>query len=119
MNSKSSYTILNYPEEGQKYGKYTGKTPGAVASKIFKKLMKDYNFLDNVDGKKYLVFEFQNMDTGKIYEYIGTPIKLENPMTVNIHNQNISVTHRAIVVKYDDKMKEIFTPELKTIKSIT
>ena len=40
-------------------------------------------------------------------------------MTVNIHNQNISVTHRSIVVKYDDKMKEIFTPELKTIKSIT
>ena len=119
MNSKSSYTILNFPEEGQKYGNYNGKTPGSVATKIFNKLMKHYNFLDNMDGKKYLVFEFQNVDTGKIYEYIGTPIKLENPMTVNIHNKNISVTHRSIVVRYDDKMKEIFIPEFKTIKSIT
>jgi hypothetical protein len=119
MTVKYNYTILNFPEEGQKYGKYIGKTPGIVANKIFNKLIKHYNFLDNMDGKKYLVFEFENIDTGKKYEYIGTPIKLQNPMTVNIHNENISVTHRSIVVKYDDIMKQIFSDELKTIKSIT
>ena len=119
MSKTYNYTILDYPNEGQKYGKYMGKSPGIVANKIFNKLMKLYNFNDNVDGKKYLVFEFQNIDTGKIYEYIGTPIILQNPMSVNIHNQNISITHRSIVVKYDDIMKEIFSPELKTIKSIT
>lgn len=119
MSKVNNYTILNYPNEGQKYGKYTGKSPGIVANKIFNKLMKFYKFSDNLDGKKYLVFEFQNMDTGKIYEYIGTPIMLQNPMSVNIHNQNISITHRSIVVKYDDIMKEIFSDELKTIKSIT
>jgi|688.fasta_scaffold329398_2 hypothetical protein len=116
MSKKYNYTILNYPKEGDKYGKYSGKTPGIVANKIFNKLMKYYNFIDNMDGKKYLVFEFENMDTGKIYEYIGTPIKLQNPMTVNIHNKNISVDHRSIVVKYDNIMKEIFTSELKSIK---
>jgi hypothetical protein len=119
MSKIYNYTILNYPNEGQKYGKYTGKSPGIVANKIFNKLMKLYKFNDNIDGKKYLVFEFQNIDNGKIYEYIGTPIILQNPMSVNIHNQNISITHRSIVVKYDDIMKEIFSPELKTIKSIT
>ncbi len=116
MSKIYNYTLLNFPEEGQKYGKYTGKSPGTVANKIFNKLMKYYKFNDNIDGKKYLVFEFQNIDTGKIYEYIGTPIILQNPMSVNIHNQNISVTHRSIVVKYDDIMKEIFSPELKSIK---
>lgn len=116
MTAKYNYTILDFPEEGQKYGKYTGKTPGIVANKIFNKLMKHYNFLDNMDGKKYLVFEFQNTDTGKIYEYIGTPIILKNPLSVNIHNQNISITHRSIVVKYDDKMKDIFSPKLIPVK---
>jgi hypothetical protein len=119
MSKINNYTILNYPEEGKKYGSYTGKSPGIVANKIFNKLMKLYKFTDNIDGKKYLVFEFENINTGKVYEYIGTPIILQNPMSVNIHNHNISVTHRSIVVKYDDTMKEIFSTELKTIKSIT
>jgi len=119
MTEKDNYVLLNFPEEGQKYGRYTGKSPGIVANKIFNKLMKHYNFTDNMDGKKYLVFEFQNTHTGKIYEYIGTPIILQNPMTINIHNHNISVTHRSIVVQYDKTMKEIFSSELETIKSIT
>jgi hypothetical protein len=115
---KYNYRLLDFPEEGQKYGNYTGKSPGVVANKIFNKLMKYYKFDNNLDGKKYLVFEFQNIDTGKKYEYIGTPIILDSPMSVNIHNQNISITHRSIVVKYDNIMKEIFSPELKNIKSI-
>jgi hypothetical protein len=115
---KYNYRLLDFPEEGQKYGNYTGKSPGIVANKIFNKLMKYYKFDNNLDGKKYLVFEFQNIDTGKKYEYIGTPIILDSPMSVNIHNQNISITHRSIVVKYDNIMKEIFSPELKNIKSI-
>ena len=119
MSKINNYTILNYPEEGQKYGSYTGKSPGIVANKIFNKLMKLYKFTDNMDGKKYLVFEFENIDTGKIYEYIGTPIILQNPMSVNIHDKNISITHRSIVVKYDDIMKKIFSEDLKTIKSIS
>jgi hypothetical protein len=119
MTEKHTYVLLNFPDEGQKYGKYTGKSPGIVANKIFNKLMKNYNFTDNIDGKKYLVFEFQNTNTGKIHEYIGTPIILQNPMSVNIHNHNISITHRSIVVQYDKTMKEIFSPVLKTIKSIT
>jgi hypothetical protein len=116
---KYNYRLLDFPEEGQKYGNYTGKSPGVVANKIFNKLMKYYKFTDNLDGKKYLVFEFQNIETGKKYEYIGTPIILDSPMSVNIHNQNISITHRSIVVKYDNIMKEIFSPELENIKSIS
>jgi hypothetical protein len=118
MIEKNIYILLNFPKEGEKYGKYSGKSPGIVANKIFNKLMKHYNFTDNVDGKKYLVFEFQNTNNGKIYEYIGTPIILQNPVSINIHNKNINITHRSIVVKYDKTMKEIFSPELKTIKSI-
>ena len=116
---KYNYTLLNFPEDGQKYGKYTGNSPGVIANKIFNKLMKYYNFIDNLDGKKYLVFEFQNTDTGKKYEYIGTPIILDSPISINIHNQNISITHRSIVVKYDSIMKGIFSSELQTIKSQT
>ena len=119
MTEIHNYTLLNFPEDGKKYGKYTGKSPGVVANKIFNKLMKFYNFMDNIDGKKYLVFEFQNINTGKKYEYIGTPIILQNPMSINIHNQNISITHRSIVVQYDKIMKSIFSQEMKTIKSIT
>jgi len=115
---KYNFILLDFPENGQKYGNYTGKSPGVVANKIFNKLMKYYKFTNNLDGKKYLVFEFQNIETGKKYEYIGTPIILDSPMSINIHNQNISINHRSIVVKYDSIMKEIFSSELKNIKSI-
>lgn len=119
MTEIQNYILIDFPEDGQTYGKYTGKSPGVVANKIFNKLMKYYKFNDNMDGKKYLVFKFQNTDTGKKYEYIGTPIILQKPMSINIHNHNISFTHRSIVVPFDKIMKEIFSSKLETIKSIT
>jgi len=106
---KNEYKIVDFPLLSRKY---IGESPGQVANKIFNKLIKHYNFYDNLDGKKYLVFYIENLNTKKKYGYIGTPILLQTPLNVSLNNKTFKILHRSIVVKYDNDMKNIFSPEL-------
>ena len=78
METKKRFTLIDYPEKGKKTGSYSGKSPSVVANKIFNKLAKKLNFIDNLGGTKYLVFYIQDIDSRKIYPYIGTIVVLEN-----------------------------------------
>ena len=106
---KNEYKIVDFPPLSRKY---IGESPGQVANKIFNKLMKYYNFYDNLDGKKYLVFYIENLSTNKKYGYIGTPILLQTPINVKLNNKSFNISHRSIVVKYDKYMRDIFSSEL-------
>lgn len=105
---KRRFTLIDYPEKGKDSGLYTGKSPASVASKIFTKLSKSLNFYDNLDGTKYLVFYVRDLDSKKIYSFIGTVIILKNPVEINYSKKNIKLTHRNIVAKYDNNMREVF-----------
>lgn len=105
---KRTFTILDFPEKGKNSGKYTGKSPSQVANKVFNKLAKHFNFYNNEGGTKYLVFYLKDINNGKIYPYIGTPIVLHNPIEVNYKNNTLKITHRNIVAKYDKEMKSVF-----------
>ena len=113
MSDKRKFTILDYPQKGTTSGTYTGKSPAVVANKVFTKLSKKLSFYDNLDGTKYLVFYIQDLDTKKIYPYIGTVIVLENPIEVNYAEKNMKITHRNIVSKYDKNMKDVFKNNLE------
>ncbi len=105
---KRKFTILDFPQKGTNSGVYTGSTPANVANKVFNKLAKKMNFYDNLGGTKYLVFYIQDLDSKKVYPYIGTIIILQNPIELNYSNKNIKVNHRNIVAKYDKNMMEVF-----------
>jgi len=108
MNNTRKFTILDYPQNGQNKGSYSGKSPSVVANKVFNKLCKDLNFFDNEGGTKYLVFYLKDLESGKVYPFIGTPVILQNPIEIDYQNKQLTVTHRNVVAKYDKNMEEVF-----------
>lgn len=106
--NKRKFTVLDFPQKGVNSGVYSGSSPSTVASKIFNKLAKKLNFYDNEGGKKYLVFYMQDINSKKIYPYIGTVVILQKPIEINYSQKNIKINHRNIVAKYDNNMKEVF-----------
>ena len=106
--SKKRFCIVDYPVRGQNTGVYIGATKIVVANKIFNKLVKEFNYYDNELGTKYLVFYMMDLDTKKIDGYIGTIIVLDNPVVVEKNGNQIRITHRNVVTKYTNDIKEIF-----------
>ena len=106
---KRVFTIVDFPEEGKNTGKYTGKSPSQVAHKVFNKLCKHYNFYNSEGGTKYLVFYIQDINSKKVYPYIGTPVVLQKPIEVNYENNTLKINHRNIVTKYTKDMQETFS----------
>ena len=80
----------------------------ADSIKIFNKLVKEFNYYDNELGTKYLLFYMMDLDTKKIDGYIGTIIVLDNPLVVERNGNQIEITHRNIVTRYTEDMKDIF-----------
>ena len=105
---KRTFTLLDFPEKGNSKGSYSGSSPSTVATKVFNKLAKKLNFYDNLGGTKYLVFYIQDVNSRKIYPYIGTVIILKNAIELNYSKKNMKITHRNIVAKYDNNMREVF-----------
>jgi len=108
---KRYFTICDFPEKGKNTGKYSGENPAQVATKVFNKLAKHYNFYNNYGGTKYLVFNILDLGSRKVYSFIGTPVVLHEPIEVNLRNKTLKITHRNIVAKYDKDMQEVFKRE--------
>ena len=96
-NKLRNFTVLDYPEKGKTLGNYTGKKPSIAAYKAFHKLCEKFSFVDNSDGKFYLVFNLYDIDKKKIYPYIGTNILLNNEVEIKKGNRSFKVNNRAIV----------------------
>jgi hypothetical protein len=106
--SKKKFCIVDYPVRGQNTGLYIGASKIVVANKIFNKLVKEFNYYDNELGTKYLLFYMMDLDSKKIDGYIGTIIVLDNPIIVEKNGNQIEITHRNVVTRYTNDMKEIF-----------
>ena len=79
-NKKFDFSLIDFPIEGKKHGKYFAKYPYQAANKAFTFLCENYKFYDNLDGQKYLKFSLVNNQNQKIYTFIGTIIKLVKPI---------------------------------------
>jgi hypothetical protein len=83
MNNNNIYTIIDFPNENQTYGKFEGKTPKKAAEKALSFLInlinKNNSNEDDLLGK-FVVFVIKNKNTNKSYKYIGSRIKLKNPV---------------------------------------
>jgi len=106
------FTIVDYPNVGETYGKYTGKHPGDAADKVLTELAKKVN-LKNSNEKNFIFFTIRdislnknnksnnnksNNKNGKEYSYIGTrvelykPVKLDNGKIVRFRNNITRLT---------------------------
>jgi hypothetical protein len=105
-NKKEIYTILDFPEEGQTYGEFTGKIPKKAADNAFNLLMKFVDFEDNYHGK-FIVFHIKNIKTQKEYKYVGSRIKLKEPRVVYKNGQKTEYIYKNIIGKYNDQLDKI------------
>lgn len=109
-NTLRNFTVLDFPKKGKTFGKYTGNSPSIAAYKAFHKLCKKFSFVDNANGKFYLVFNLYDLDKKKIYPYIGTNVLLDHEVQIKKSNRSFKVNNRAIVSIFDSNMMKVFKP---------
>lgn len=99
------YVIVDY--DPQKIIK--AKEPYLAANKAFTYLSKKFNFIDNMNGQKYLKFSIKNKNTGRCYPMIGTRIKLAKPIYRKSRNgKEIRYQFDNIISRYTNDMNEVF-----------
>jgi len=103
MSKNDTYQIVDYPNKGEKYGSYKGRSPGQVAKKITGFLGKKEGLYNKNNGsKKFIVFTIINNRTKKEYKYTGTRIKLNKPIIITRKDGSIGeYNYKTIVAKYD------------------
>ncbi len=98
---KSNYTIMDFPKIGSNYGNFISAKPIQAANKAFRELLKSIN----IDEDEFIVFTLLNNDTNKTHKYIGTRIKLVNPIEVNYDdNTKKKYKYRYIISPYTGDM---------------
>lgn len=100
-NNKRYYTIVDFPEENQSYGNFSGTIPKKAANKVFSFLLKFINEdINNDFSGKFIVFVIKDISTNKLYKYIGTRIKLKNPVYKTKNNEPIIYKYKNVIGKY-------------------
>jgi hypothetical protein len=109
-NNIHYYSIVDFPEEQQLYGKFKGTTPKAAANKAFSSLIKfidiDKSNEDNFLGK-FIVFVIKNIETNEEYKYIGNRIKLENTVTIVKDGKEIKYNYKNVIGKYNKELDKL------------
>ena len=110
-NEVHYYTIVDFPEDNQNYGKFKANKPKIAANRAFSSLI---NFIDidnkkNEDGflGKFLVFVIKDLNTNEEYKYIGNRIKLKNPVKVVKDGKEIEYKYKNVIGKYKEDLDKI------------
>ena len=106
-NKLKTYTIVDFPEDNQTYGIFKENIPKKAANKALTSLLKFID-TDNINNKdsflgKFVVFVIKDTETNKMYKYIGTRIKLENP----VKNSNSEYKYKNVIGKYKKELDSI------------
>jgi hypothetical protein len=108
-NNTNTYTIVDFPENNQCYGKFKGTIPKKVASKAFSSLVQ---FMD-IDLEKeefqgiFIVFVIKKTKTGKMYKYIGNRVKLHNPIKISKNGVEVEYKYKNVIGKYRNELDKI------------
>ena len=105
-NNKKYYTIVDFPSQKQTYGKFSGTIPKNAASKAYSVLFKFMKQNDNLFGK-FIVFVIREIETNKEYKYIGSRIKLQNPVVVNKNGKEIIYNFKNVIGIFDQNLNKI------------
>ena len=102
---KKNFTIVDYPNNGNNYGKYSGINAKKAASKAFSALARILD-LKNTDIKNHLIFTIEDINTNKKYKFVGTRVELIEPTIVMYNNgAKVIFRYKNIISKYNDFVK--------------
>jgi hypothetical protein len=102
-----SFTIVDFPKKGETYGRYISKYPKNAAKKAFTKLSSMID-LKNSNRKKFLIFtikETTKNSNKNMYKYIGTRIKLYEPIIIEKNGKNIVYKYKNIITSHKNFIK--------------
>ncbi len=95
-----AYRIVDFPNPGDKFGRYQGKEPAKAAKKAFTKLAR-LSKLNN-SNQKFIVFVIEEIGgEKKQHKYMGQRVKLDKPKVVKIGDKEITYKYQNIVNVYD------------------
>ena len=106
-NNNISYEIVDFPNNSKSFGSYTGNSPKKAASKAFTFLSNIMGNKINSESGKFIVFVIRNIDTKKEYKYIGTVVKLENPVTKYIDGQEVIYKYKNVIGRYNKELDKL------------
>lgn len=99
-NQLKNYKIVDFNDNHQEYI-FSGKIPKDAAHKAFPYLLK---FIDNINGN-FLVFTIKKLNSQKEYTYIGTRIKLENPIYKTVNGIEVKYIYKDVLNKYNKELE--------------
>ncbi len=102
---KDVYTVVDFPNQHETFGRFTGTSPKRAATKAFTRLAK-ISKLNNTN-RQFIVFTILNLTNDKEYKYIGTRVKLVKPRVVNRGGKKIVYKYVNTVGKYKEVLNNI------------
>lgn len=106
-NTIKNFEIVDFPEVNKNFGNYKANTPKKAASLAFD-FLSNIIEQDIIDDDTFMVFIIRNKVTKKEYKYIGTRIKLENPVKKNINGEEIIFNYKNVIGKYNKALDDIY-----------
>jgi hypothetical protein len=109
-NNIQTYSIVDFPEDSNLYGNFRASSSKKAANEAFSDLLKFLDYDENNEDSflgKFLVFTLINKSTNKKYKYMGTRIKLKNPVSITKNNHNVTYKYKNVIGKYKKELDEI------------
>ncbi len=102
IKKEKVYELVDFPETGQSYGEYKGKTPKQAARKAFSRLARMSKL--NNSNQKFIVFVIKEKGgKQKEHKYMGQRVRLANDgIKIKRGNQTVTIKYKNIVNKYKD-----------------
>jgi hypothetical protein len=102
-----TYSIVDFPEDNQRFGEFDAKTPKKAAHQAF-------DYLSNISNLKskfgvYIVFTVVDNNTQKDYNYIGSRVKLENPVIRMEKGEKKMYHYKNVIGRFSSELKKIRT----------
>ena len=106
-NKVRTFTIVDFPNDNETYGTFKSHIPKKAGNDAFLSLLNHIDFDDKFFGK-FIVFVIKDIDSNKMYKYIGSVVKLNKPINVRLNNGKESTYHyKTVIGKYKKELDNI------------
>ena len=105
-NSAKVFEILDFPKEGKNFKLGKEKTIKSAANSAFELITNSIE-QDILKEENFLVFNIREINLNKEYKFIGTKIKLENPVYKTINGEEHIFEYKNIIGAYKKALDNI------------
>ena len=111
-NKEKTYKIVDFPTTGELYGNYKSVSPKKAAELAFDVLtnvisIENNNNKNEYSSGKFLVFTIRNIGNSREHKYIGSRIKLENPIKKIINGNEVFLQYKNVIGVYKPELDKI------------